>query len=319
MRSRYLPRFVPVVLVVLLLAACGDSADEAADTTVAATTSEATTTTAAVTTTVAPTTTTVAVTTTEALPVVEVPGPGEPWDMLVLSSIYDLGEEFLATYEAEAEATLGVDVNAVFAGNPNASAWELLQVLRGDAYPPLDDLARQAEVVLLIAYPDLSYDGEPGEIDDDSANCWYEASTKEPEPPAPTTDEYWAPYTALLDDIYAEIRTLRQNTPTVLIGPDLHNRQIARQRRGNVEAECRQWVEEWNAVVRDAAERNGAVYVPISDVMSGPNRDIDAFEAGYTGATEQYPTISDTQPNEVGTPMVVEAIIAAGLEPTTQP
>ncbi|MCJ7780221.1 MAG: hypothetical protein MUQ27_05300, partial [Acidimicrobiia bacterium] len=59
MRSRYLPQFVPLVLVVLLLAACTGSVDEAADTTVS------TTTTAPTTTTVAPTTTTAATTTSD--------------------------------------------------------------------------------------------------------------------------------------------------------------------------------------------------------------------------------------------------------------
>jgi acetyl esterase/lipase len=54
-----LRRFVPFVLVVLLLASCGDSSDESVDTTVVTATTEATTTTttAAPTTTVAPTTT----------------------------------------------------------------------------------------------------------------------------------------------------------------------------------------------------------------------------------------------------------------------
>ena len=45
MWSRYLPRFVPLILVVLLLAACNGSSDEAADTTVATTTTAAPTTT----------------------------------------------------------------------------------------------------------------------------------------------------------------------------------------------------------------------------------------------------------------------------------
>jgi hypothetical protein len=59
MRSRYLPRFVPLVLVVLLLAACSGSSGEAADTTVPPTTTVAPTTT-----TVAPTKTAAATTTT---------------------------------------------------------------------------------------------------------------------------------------------------------------------------------------------------------------------------------------------------------------
>ena len=68
MWSRYLPRFVPLVLVVLLLPACGDSADDSADTTVAPTTTVIeTTTTAPPASTTAPTTATT--TTTSSTPV----------------------------------------------------------------------------------------------------------------------------------------------------------------------------------------------------------------------------------------------------------
>lgn len=56
MRSRYLPRFVPLVLVVVLSAACSGSSDEAADATLAATTAAPATTVALTTTTAAPTT-----------------------------------------------------------------------------------------------------------------------------------------------------------------------------------------------------------------------------------------------------------------------
>ncbi len=317
MRPLSLRWLVPLALVVLLLPACSDSGDEAADTTLAPTsTTEAMTTTAAPTTTVPATTPT---STTLAESSVALPGPGEAWDMLVFSVEYVFGEEFLAMYEQEAEAALGVEVNAAYAAGIDETAWKILQHLRDEAYPPLGDLVREAEIIVMLAYPEESYDGDTGAIDVDGKNCRYEASTQTPEPPAPTTDEYWAPYATLLDDIYNEIWTLRENTPTVLIGPDLQNREIARQRRGDVEAECREWTEAWSAVVREAAERNGAVYVALSDVMTGPGHDIDSFEAGYTGATDQYPTIWYGQPNEIGTPMVVEAITAAGFEPTTQP
>ena len=70
MRSRYLPRFVPLMLLLSLLAACSDSADDAADTTLptattrVSSTSALSSTTVAMTTTIAPTTTVAPTTTT---------------------------------------------------------------------------------------------------------------------------------------------------------------------------------------------------------------------------------------------------------------
>lgn len=71
MRSRCLPRFVLLVLAVLLLAACSGSSDEAADTTLAPTTTAPTTTTVAPTTTAAATTTTMSLSTAEAIELVD--------------------------------------------------------------------------------------------------------------------------------------------------------------------------------------------------------------------------------------------------------
>lgn len=313
MRSRYLPRFIPLILAVLLLAACADSGDEAADTTVAPTVSEATTTTAA------PTTTTAAVTTTETLPSVEVPGSGEPWDLLVLGRDDDLGVGFLETYSEQASEILGVDVIGQYAGIDEGSAWQILGGLRGEAYPDIRDLVRNAEILVMETYPERANDGDITQIDIDSKNCSYYVSAESPKPPAPTTPVYWQPYTDLLNEIYPEIRQLRNNAPTVILAPDLPNRYLARQRDAGIGAECGAWADAWSAVIRTTAEAHGAVYIPLSDVLNGPDHQIDAYEAGYTGATELHPTLWDGTPNEVGMPMVVEAIIAGGLQPTTQP
>ena len=78
-------------------------------------------------------------------------------------------------------------------------------------------------------------------------------------------------------------------------------------------------MEAWSAVVREAAERHGAVYVSLSDVLNGPNHDIDTFEAGYTGSTDEHPALWWGTPNEVGAPVIVDALVAAGFQPTTQP
>lgn len=314
---RSLRRFV---LVVLLLASCGDSSDESADTTVVTTTTGATTTTTteAATTTTLEATTTEAATTTVVESAVAFPGPGEPWDMVVIGNPRDFGEEFLEMYADSASEVLGVDVNATYAGESVETAWAILRLLRGDAYPDIGGIVREAEIVVMLAAPERSSnDGGPTHIDVDNDNCTYEMSNEKP--PAPTTPEYWQPYTDLLDAIYTEIWSLREGTPTVLIGPDLHSRFLKRQREAGIDAECLAWYEAWSAVVRETAEENGAVYVPLWDVLGGPNHDIDAFEAGYTGPSDEYPTIWWGTPNEVGTPMVVDAVVAAGFEPTTQP
>ncbi len=171
----------------------------------------------------------------------------------------------------------------------------------------------------MIAAPERSNDGDPTHIDVDSENCSVFASKKTPKPPAPTTPEYWQPYSDLLDDIYTEIWSLREGTPTVMISPDLQSRFLKRQREAGIDAECIAWGDAWSAVVRETAEEHGAVYVPLSDVLSGPNHDVDSFEAGYTGRSDEYPTIWWGTPNEVGTPMIVDALTAAGFQPTSQP
>ena len=290
--------WVPVAISLLLIAGCASGGEEEAATTVAD-----------------PATTD----TTATMPSVALPEPGEPWDLLVISHALDLGDQFLEMYTQRAEEALGVEVNAQYSGGLDQFAWEILGMLRNEAYPGIGDLARDAEIIVLIAFEVRSDQGEPTHIDVDGEHCSFYVSTQTPTPPAPTTAEYWQPYTDLLDDIYTEIWKLREGTPTVLIAPDLHNRFLARQRDAGIDAECVAWTEAWSAVVRDAAERNGAAFVSLADLLSGPDHDIDAFEAGYTGASEQYPTIWWGTPNEIGTPMIVEAVAAAGFEPVTQP
>ncbi len=135
MRPFSLRWLIPFALVALLLSACGGSTDAATDTTLAATTTESeTTTTTAATTTAAPTTTTVAE------PAVTLPGPGEPWDLVVIGNEYDFGESFLESYADSASEVLGVDVNATYAGVLESTAWEIVDVLRGDAYPDIGAL-----------------------------------------------------------------------------------------------------------------------------------------------------------------------------------
>lgn len=134
----------------------------------------------------------------------------------------DFGYAFLELYAERASEVLGVDVNAAYAPSEmEADAWQIWGQLRGDVYPETDGMVREAEIVVMVAYPDNSDEGEDTHIDIDSDNCSYEVSKKTPKPPAPTTREYWRPYTDLLDAIYAEIWSLREGVPTVLIGPDL--------------------------------------------------------------------------------------------------
>lgn len=79
----------------------------------------------------------------------------------------------------------------------------------------------------------------------------------------PSPAEYWQPYREVLDAIYAEIWTLRDGLPTVLVASDTHDAYLGKQQEAGIESQCRAWREAWSSVEAEAAVDHGAVMVSI--------------------------------------------------------
>ena len=308
---------IVVALTAITIGACTQSEDSATNETT--TTESVVTTTTQPPTTTAPATTTIVqeTTTTEAVPAVEVPGPGEPWDLLFIRNSIYLSEKVPELYAQLAEDALGIEIRLLDAGGLDPRyAWQVLAQLQNESHPPLGDAARQAEIIVVYGDPE---DSGPNHsetvIDDEFENCFYGAQA-DPQPPVLSTVEEWQPYRDYLDAIYAEIWALREGTPTVLLATDVHNPGLSNwQRDRNLDSACTAYWASWSELVREAAEHNGATMVSVFELLNGPDGSLDPLELGYTGGSKTHWATT----NEVGSEMVADALAAAGFEPTTQP
>lgn len=284
---------------------------------------EPTTTTQSALTTVTPATTTpltsAAVTAAPAVSGVELPGPGEPWDVLIIAHGRRLGEAFPQMYVERAEQQLGVQVNLHYNEGIHGYAPTVLRHMGGGGYPDLSDQIKQAEIILLQTWPAEVDDDAETPINAAGQTCSSSISTADPQPPAPTSAEDWQPYRDVLNAIYTEIWALREGTPTLLVSLDHHNEYLRQQRETGIEPECRAWYEAVSATAAEAAADHGAMMVSVYDSLNGPNHDIDPVEMGFLGPTEQTPALLWRTPNEIGAAVVVDAIAAVGFEPLPMP
>jgi hypothetical protein len=308
---------VPLTLVVLLLPACSDSGDEAANATLApTTTAAAVTTTTAPTTTVAPATTTTTTTVPES--VVALPGPGEPWDLLFFGFDDVFTQQPAELYGALAADELGVDVRTVQpAGFSHVWAATLLARLYGTVYPPLGEYVPPAEIIVLFSRPGEALDGFDDYIVEDFERCWWRPLEGEP----PETDlpaDYWDRFRSDLDEVYTELWRLRESTPTVMRTIDLYNPSLPQQRDGGIEAECTAWFESLSTQMAEAATEHGSTFVSLYDLFNGPNHDLDPAEVGYIGPTDLDPGAPWYRSTETGSELIAERLAEEGFEPTPQ-
>ena len=317
MWSRYLPRLVPLVLVVLLLAACGGSSDESADTTLAPITTElATITTTASTTTAATTTTDPDA---EDVVVVEPPGEGDPWDILFFG--FDDVFTRLAgqLYADQLAQELDVEMRLYEPpGFDHVWAATLVEQLRGDRYPPLGDYVPPAEVIVLLSRPGELPDGEDEYIVEDFERCWWRPFEGVP-PTSDLTDDYWAVYRHLLDEVYTELWSLRQDQPTVLITLDLYNPSLQQQRQSGIDKGCIAWFESWRDQIARAAEAHGSVFVSLQDVFNGVDHQLDPTVAALIGPSEADPTAPWYRSTPLGASQIADALVTASVESLNTP
>ncbi|MCP4306358.1 MAG: hypothetical protein GY788_16130 [bacterium] len=302
---------VLIALVVLLLPACGDSDVDGADTTQDAT--DSTTTTLVVT-----TTTAAPPAATEDVSVTELPGEGDPWDVLSIGAeelLTRLPGELYADHLADA-LSVEVRLDEPF-GADHAYATTLVQQLSGDRWPSLEESVPPAEVIVLLARPGGPDASADDHIEDDFLACWWTPLAGEP-PTTDLTDSYWAEYRQTLDDIYSELWTLRENQSTVIIALDLYNAKLPAQQEGGIEAECIAWFESWREQASQAAEANGAHFVSLQDIFNGETHDLDPAAAGLTGPSDADPGAPIWRSTPTGAALHAEALITATLEALSQ-
>ena len=251
---------------------------------------------------------------------VSLPAPGEPWDVLFLASKFEVATEYvLSQYEELAEEFLGVDVRVKGLTTESTKAWSILQQVRNLGFPGMAEEVAEAEIIVVIAYPQGSDEGAPTQIDEARDVCKRPGNTKPMDSDVVAGEEFWEPYRLLLDQIYTEIWRLRDGTPTVLIAGEVSEGYLPTQRDVGIEEECRAWFEAWSNASRQAAEAHGARWVSLYDLLNGPGHDIDPFEMGWTGPTELQPTLGTRKLNDVGSALVADALAAAGFTPAEAP
>ena len=300
-----LPLVVLFTVVVLLLAACGESSDESADTTLAPPTTEQATTTT--------------VPETADVAVVEPPGEGDPWDILFFG--FDDVFTRLAgqLYADQLAQELDVEMRLFEPlGFDHVWAATLVEQLRGDRYPPLGDYVPPAEVIVLLSRPGESPGGEDEMIVEDFEGCWWRPSQGVP-PAADPTDDYWAVYRRLLDGVYAELWSLRQDQPTLLITLDLYNPSLQEQRQSGIDKGCIAWFESWKDQIARAAEAHGSVFVSLQDVFNGVDHQLDPTAAALIGPSEADPAAPWYRSTPLGASQIADALVTASLEALNTP
>lgn len=289
------------VAAILAVAGCSQSGDTGVDETVTTATVAATRVETTAMATVPTTTVASAITSTN--PAVELPAPGEPWDLLYLSSSYGWG--VADPYGEHASEALGVPINVHDHSIGGLTAVEALAHIQDDRYPPLADLVRDAEIIVVYGSP--RHSGVKSDLETCASN-----SVSERTPPGAYTTDDWQPYRDVLDEIYTEIWRLREGAPTVLRAVDFINGRISSWRTAGIESECTAASESQSAAIRSAAEANGAIMVSLYDLFNGPDHQDDPREKGWIG-TDGY------HANDAGAAAIADALAAAGFEPTTQP
>jgi hypothetical protein len=248
--------------------------------------------------------TTAAATTTVATSGVQIPVPGEAWDLLYISDSGGWGVADLLADEASEALGVEVRVHDESEGG-RLSAATVLERLRDETTPSYTDLVGGAEIIVVYGNP------EGSGYTSDMQTC-VSPSTAEREPPSAYSPEDWQPYREVLNEIYDEIWAIRAGAPTVLRATDLYNPLISAWSAAGVEPECTAAWESLSNVIDEAAVANGATMVSAYDVINGPEHDEDPRETGYIGPDGEHTT-------DEGAGAIADALAAVGFEPSTKP
>ena len=208
----------------------------------------------------------------------------EKWDLVYIcdSSGWGVAEKYADDMERDTKKTVQLKDYAV----GNLSAISVLYALssdpeelgNNDKLRSLRSDIAEGEVIVLFANPR----GEPskGGVKGGLEQC---IDCRLNIPPDSCTARMYKPYIENLKSIYEKIFSLRQGQPTIIRAVDMYNPLVSVHREFNIETECTQCVEIFNAAVRNAASAFHIPLVSVYDAFNGPGHDEDPREKGYIG------------------------------------
>lgn len=205
-------------------------------------------------------------------------------------------------YGELASEAVGREVRVHDHATGGLAAVKVLEYVRG----PLAEEVAEAEIVVVYGNPE----GSGAELPEPDLTTCVSTSSAEREPPLVPTAADWQAYRDVLDDIYAEIWSLRDGRPTVLRAVDLYNPVLSPWREAGIEPECTANWELWSSVEEEAALANGATFVSPYDVFNGAAHDEDPREKGWIGPDGEHTT-------DDGATAIAEALAAVGFDPST--
>ena len=230
------------------------------------------------------------------------------WDLVYISDStgWGVAKKFAANIERDTGKAVRVHDYSV----GSLSALKVLHALQSDPESMSDmklkslraDVA-EAEVIIFFANPR----GDPSEggVRDGMEQC---ISYRSGNLPKDCTSQLYEPYTKNLKAIYQEMFALRNENPTIIRAVDFYNPVISGHRKANLETECTQCWETYNAEVRAAADAFNVPLVSIYDAFNGVRHDEDPREKEYIGS-------DGVHASEQGQQVIADLLSQAGYEP----
>lgn len=234
---------------------------------------------------------------------------GEPLDLLLLaeSSRGGIAERY-APMAAEA---LGREVRVITKGVDDGFAGG--DILAGDT--DVREALDEAEIIVVHMFPG-GFEPDPMlaclEALDQAIDDPDSIPAEGLDPPEVASIDDWQEYRDALDEVYSTIWEIRGDRPTILRAYGAWNPWISAWRQAGVGAECNANDALHDQVRQEAAEANGALFVPILDVINGPNRDEDPAPKGLLAEDGMH--LSET-----GRDALAEALAKAGFEISQPP
>jgi hypothetical protein len=202
-------------------------------------------------------------------------GPGETWQLVIISdsSFWGVGDILADRIEKDT----GVAVEYVDYAFGSQSARDVLDALQTGSSPSmamekLPEILKSAEyVVVFLNYWD-SIDAEHPLMMD---QCF---ASQKPKSCDPENFEQW---TADLNGIWGEILKLRAGQPTILRAVDLYNPLVQPWKENDVFEDCTKCWENLSDAARKAAEPYNIPFLSRLDMMNGTNHDEDPRLKGF--------------------------------------